>query len=71
MSDILPHSISLDDYNNWYAIRLAQCYRPMTPVPTKEELMSLEPYQLTGHCGIKELTKQLDMVYDEEVKKRR
>ena len=70
MSDILPHSISLDEENNWYAIRLAQCYRPHTPIPSRMELMETK-YELEGHCSIKELTSQLGLDYNQEVKKRR
>ena len=52
MPEILPHSISLDDDNNWYAIRLAQCYRPHTPIPSRQELMDTK-YQLDGWCSTK------------------
>lgn len=67
---ILPHSIDPDEYNNWAAIHLAMAYRPHTPIPTKEELTSLEPYQLTGHVSLKNLTEQLGLVYSEELKRR-
>ena len=70
MTDILPHTIDLQGDNNWAAIHLAMCYRPHTPIPTKEELMSLEPYQLTGHVSMKEITKQIGLNLVDEIQKR-
>ena len=70
MPELLPHTIDTEGYNNWYAIRLAQCYRPHTPTPTKEELLSLEPYQITGHVTMKNITEQLGLVYKQELKRR-
>ena len=71
MTEILPHSIDPQGDNNWYAIKLAQCYRPHTPTPTKEELSSLEPYQLAGHVSLKNISEQLGYVLKDELKRRR
>jgi len=71
MSDILPYKIDPHEYNEWYAIRLAQCYRPHTPIPTKEELMNLEPYQTTGHCSLQSLTEDVGLDYIDEINSRR
>ena len=70
MSEILPYIIDLQGDNNWSAIRLSQAYRKHTPIPSKEELESLEPYELTGHVTMKNITEQLGLVYSEELKRR-
>ena len=70
MPEILPHSIHLDQHNDYMAIRLAQAYRPHTPIPTRLELME-NRYQLDGHLSLKGLCEQMGVDYKQEIKRRR
>ena len=62
MSELLPHSVSLDSDNNWAAIHLSMAYRPHTPVPSRLEVMEGK-YELEGHCSLKGLCEQIGVEY--------
>ena len=68
MPELLPIMITSDTHP--VAIRLAQAYRPHTSIPSREELLS-NRYEISGHVSMKNLTEQMGLSYNEEVKKRR
>ena len=68
MPELLPIHITSDTHP--YAIRLAQAYRPHTPVPSRQELLENQ-YEQSNHCSLKGLTSQCGYEYDIEIKKRR
>ena len=68
MPELLP--IYIDDTTHPYAIRLAQCYRPFQELYVDTELTPDDIKNRT-HVGIRELTKDIGLVYDKEIKKRR
>ncbi len=69
MSQQLP--ITITSSTHPYAIRLAQCYRPHTPTPSRQELLENQYYQQQESImSIKGLTEQCGMDYNQEIKKR-
>ena len=69
MSELLP--ITITDDTHPLAIRLAKCYRPHTPIPSRQELLEGQYYQQQESImGIKSLTEQCGMEYNKEVNRR-
>ena len=69
MSELLPIHITPDTHP--YAIRLAQCYRSHTPIPSRQELLENQYDIPPAHCSLKGLTSQCGYEYDKEIKRRR
>ena len=68
MAEMLPIYITKDTHP--YAIRLAQAYRPFSPIPSRQELLENQYDRPPSHCSIKGLTTQCGMNYTEELKRR-
>ena len=68
MIESLPISFTPDVHA--YAIRLSQCYRPHDRIPTRQELLANQ-YEQPSYVGIRELTKQLGIDYNQRIKSRR
>ena len=69
MTELLP--IYIDDTTHPYAIRLSQCYRPHSPIPSRQQLLENQYYQQQESImSIKGLTQQCGMEYNKEIKKR-
>ena len=67
MPELLPLIITPTTHP--VAIRLAQPYRPHTPIPSRQELLS-NRYEISGHCSLKSLCNQMGVDYHQEIKKR-
>ena len=69
MTQSLP--IIIDSNTDWSAIRLTMCYRPFPPQPTREELIDPDGYKIDGWVNMTDLTKDIGLVYNDEIKRRR
>ena len=67
MAEMLPIYITKDTHP--YAIRLAQAYRPFKELYIDTELCSDDIKNKT-HLSIKDLTKDIGLEYNDEIKKR-
>ena len=70
MSEMLP--ITINDDTHPYLIRLSQCYRPHSPIPSRQELLENQYYQQQDSImSLKGLTCQCGMNYTDEIRRRR
>ena len=56
MPELLPVHITHDTHP--YAIRLAQAYRPHSPIPSRQELLDNQCDIPLAHCSVKGITSQ-------------
>ena len=66
--ELLPVTITPDTHP--YLIRLSQCYRPHTPIPSRQELLENQ-YEQSHHMSIRGLTQQVGIDYDKFIKSKR
>ena len=63
----LEFNQQLNDMTNGYYLRLVQCYRPHTAIPSRQELMETK-YEESRHFNLKGLAEDVGIDYDEVIK---
>lgn len=66
----LEYNEQLNVLTHGYYLKLLQCYRPHTPIPSRQELLQ-NRYEQVHHMNIRSLTNDIDINYDEYIETKR
>ena len=63
----LNYNEELNRMTNGYYVKLVQCYRPHSPIPSRQELLETK-YEPNSFFNLKDLCDDVGVDYDERMK---